>query len=146
MKLYTIGFTKKSAEIFFGTLRCHGIQRLIDIRLNPRGQLSGFAKESDLPYLLSNLASGCRYIRVPELAPTKDILDDYRLSGDWSRYAGRFESLMGERKIPEALNRTDFEQEISWLLCSEPTPEQCHRRLVAERLACFWTNVEVIHL
>ena len=146
MKLYTIGFTQKSAEAFFETLRCHGIQRLVDIRLHPGGQLSGFAKQSDLPYLLGNLASGCRYVHLPELAPTKEILNDYRLSGDWSRYAGRFESLMDERKIPEALNQTDFEQEISCLLCSEPIPEQCHRRLVAERLACFWANVEVIHL
>ena len=146
MKLYTIGFTQKSAQVFFETLLYHGIQRLVDIRLHPGGQLSGFAKQSDLPYLLSNLASGCRYVYLPELAPTKDILEDYRSSGDWSRYAGRFESLMDERKIPEILDQADFEKEISCLLCSEPTPEQCHRRLVAERLAALWKTVEVIHL
>ena len=146
MKLYTIGFAQKSAETFFATLREHGVQRLVDIRLNPGGQLSGFAKQSDLPYLLANLAAGCRYDYLPELAPTKEILNDYRSDGDWARYVTRFEALMDERKMPANLNRAEFEQSVSCLLCSEPTSEQCHRRLVAERLAVTWENVEVIHL
>ncbi len=146
MKLYTIGFTQKSAETFFCLLRQHGIQRLVDIRLNPGGQLSGFAKQNDLPYLLANLAANCRYVYQPELAPTKEILTDYRKNGDWQEYAVRFEALMDERQVPENLDRDAFERLSSCLLCSEPTPEQCHRRLVAERIAAAWTDVEVIHL
>jgi len=145
MKLYTIGFAKKSAETFFELLRQHGVQRLVDIRLNPNGQLSGFARQNDLPYLLANLAK-CEYVYAPELAPTKEILADYRKDSDWQQYVTRFEALMDARRIPETLNRTDFENSISCLLCSEPTPEQCHRRLVAERLARAWPDVEIIHL
>ena len=146
MRLYTIGFTQKRAEIFFELLRQHGVQRLVDIRLNPGGQLSGFAKQDDLPYFLSRLAAGCQYIHIPELAPTKEILGDYRSDSDWSRYVVRFESLMDERRIPETLSQADFEAQTSCLLCSEPTPEQCHRRLVAERLAAHWPDIEIIHL
>ena len=146
MKLFTIGFTQKRAETFFELLRQHDVQRLVDIRLNPGGQLSGFAKQDDLPYLLSRLAGGCQYIHVPELAPTKEILGDYRSDSDWSRYVTRFEALMDERRVPEILNRAEFETLTSCLLCSEPTPEQCHRRLVAERLAAHWPDVEIIHL
>lgn len=146
MKLYTIGFTQKRAEEFFTLLRQHGIQRLVDIRLNPTGQLAGFAKKDDLPYFLSNLAGGCTYTHMPELAPTKDLLDDYRKDHDWERYASRFESLMDTQQIPETLDRTGFETMTSCLLCSEPTPGHCHRRLVAERLASHWPNVEVVHL
>jgi uncharacterized protein (DUF488 family) len=146
MKLYTIGFTQKHAATFFELLRQHGVRRLIDIRLKPGGQLSGFAKQNDLPYFLSELVAGCQYVHMPELAPTKDILDNYRSDSDWPRYVARFEALMDERGIPEALNRVEFETLTSCLLCSEPTPEQCHRRLVAERLAACWPNVEVIHL
>jgi uncharacterized protein (DUF488 family) len=146
MRLYTIGFTQKRAETFFELLRQHGVQRLVDIRLNPGGQLSGFAKQDDLPYFLSRLAAGCQYIHVPELAPTKEILSDYRSDSDWSRYVMRFEALMDERRVPETLSRADFEAQTSCLLCSEPTPEQCHRRLVAERLAAHWPDVEIIHL
>ncbi len=146
MKIYTIGFTQKSAETFFELLRQHNVRRLIDIRLKPNGQLAGFAKQSDLPYFLNKLVDGCQYIYMPELAPTEEILQEYRKSRDWQRYAQRFERLMDERRIPDALNKEAFEKELSCLLCSEPTAEKCHRRLVAERLAARWGNVEVVHL
>jgi hypothetical protein len=49
MKLYTIGFTKKSAERFFGLLllRKAGVTTLVDVRLNNVSQLAGFAKRDD---------------------------------------------------------------------------------------------------
>jgi uncharacterized protein (DUF488 family) len=146
MKLYTIGFTQTRAEEFFTRLRENGVQRLVDIRVNPHGQLSGFARQEDLPYFLRELAAGCEYVHLPVLAPTKEILKDYRDDGDWPRYVARFEALMDERNIPDALDRAGFESAAGCLLCSEATPEQCHRRLVAERLAARWPNVEIIHL
>lgn len=146
MKLYTIGFTQKRAEVFFGLLQRNGIQRLVDIRLNPGGQLSGFAKQEDLPYFLSRLANDCQYIHLPELAPTREILEDYRKGLSWSYYEQRFQALMDERRIPETLNQSDFQQQVSCLLCSEAKPEKCHRRLVAERMAAFWPEFEIVHL
>ncbi len=146
MKIYTIGFTQKRAETFFTLLRQHDIRRLVDIRVSPDGQLSGFAKKDDLPYFLSRLADGCTYVHMPELAPSKEILREYREDGNWARYVERFESLMSARNIPISLDRAAFEAQDSCLLCSEPTPKQCHRRLVAERLAASWPNVEIVHL
>jgi uncharacterized protein (DUF488 family) len=146
MKLYTIGFTQKRAEEFFGLLREHGVQRVVDIRLNPNGQLAGFAKKEDLPYFLRELADGCEYVHMVELAPTKEILEAYRKDGDWERYVERFERLMDERGIPDTLDRSAFERLVSCLLCSEPSPHHCHRRLVAERLKRRWADVEVVHL
>lgn len=146
MKVYTIGFAQKRAETFFELLRQHGVQRLVDVRANPNGQLSGFAKKADLPYFLANLADGCQYTHMPELAPAKDILKDYRTDSDWPRYVASFEELMDAREIPEVLDWAAFESLTSCLLCSEATPEKCHRRLVAERLAAQWPNVEIVHL
>ncbi len=146
MKLYTIGFTQKRAETFFELLRCNGIQRLVDIRVSPDGQLSGFTRKDDLPYFLDRLADGCEYVHRPELAPTKEILKDYRADRDWDRYVHRFEALLDERHVPDILDRDEFEAAVSCLLCSEATPEQCHRRLVAERLAKHWPDVEIVHL
>lgn len=145
MNLYTIGFTQKSAERFFTLLRENGVQRLVDTRLNPGGQLSGFAKGSDLTWFLSELI-GCDYIHMPQLAPTTEILHDYRKDRNWVRYVQRFEATMDARGIPKALERTSFETATSCLLCSEATPEHCHRRLVAERLAAAWPGTTVIHL
>ena len=145
MRLYTIGFTKKPAERFFGLLREHGVGRLVDVRLHPGGQLAGFAKQADLRYFLDRLA-GCDYHHMPELAPTDDILSGYRRDRDWNRYVRRFEALMDERGVPGSLDRDVFAERGCCLLCSEATPERCHRRLVAERLTGAWDGVEVVHL
>jgi uncharacterized protein (DUF488 family) len=145
MKIYTIGFTQKTAEQFFGLLRSNQIQRLVDIRLRPDSQLAGFAKKADLVYFLQELANACQYVQMPELAPTNEILDEYRKDKNWTRYLLQFHALMDERNIPEAMNQKDFEAS-SALLCSETTPEYCHRRLVAERMAAAWPGVEIVHL
>ena len=146
MKIYTIGFTQKSAREFFQLLKDHQIQRLVDIRLKPSGQLSAFARQEDLPYFLDELADHCQYVHMPVLAPSKEILQDYRSGGNWADYVVRFEALMDERGIPAVLDPGEFEQFRSCLLCSEATPQQCHRRLVAERLQAQWPDVEIIHL
>ena len=145
MRLYTIGFTKKSAETFFALLQKNGIQRVIDIRLHPGGQLAGFTKQDDLAYFLSRLIN-CDYRHLEALVPTDDIFAAFRENRDWDELARRFEALMDERHIPQALDRTLFEEKVCCLLCSEARPDKCHRRLVAERLAQHWPGTEIIHL
>ena len=145
MRLYTIGFTRKPAERFFGLLREHGVERLVDIRLHPDGQLAGFAKRADLPFFLDRLA-GCDYRHVVDLAPSEEILSGYRNDHDWNRYVKRFEALMDERDVPGSLDQAMFRERTCCLLCSEATPDRCHRRLVAERLARAWPGVEIVHL
>jgi uncharacterized protein (DUF488 family) len=144
MRLFTIGFTKKTAAKFFGLLRGSGAKRVVDVRLNNVSQLAGFAKKDDLAYFLKEVA-GMDYVHVPELAPTQEMLDAYKKEkGDWRLYEQRFLGLMRERKIEEKLPRSIFEG--GCLLCSEDRPHQCHRRLVAEYLQQHWGDVEVKHL
>jgi uncharacterized protein (DUF488 family) len=145
MLLYTIGFTRKSAKEFFAILQKNDIRRVIDIRLNPHGQLAGFSKQADLVYFLKTI-NACDYAHLPDLAPTREILDSYRKNHDWDEYTRRFEQLMDQRAVPESLDRQVFENGPVCLLCSEETPDRCHRRLVAERLARAWENVEIRHL
>ena len=144
MKVYTIGFTKKSASDFFELLQQSGAKRLVDVRLNNVSQLSGFAKKDDLAYFLQKL---CRmqYIHMPELAPTPEMLKDYRQGRkDWESYEREFLALMEERQ----LGKMGIKRKIAnaCLLCSEHEPERCHRRLVAEYLNRHWGNVEIVHL
>src|SRR6185503_17779633 len=117
MKLYTIGFTQKTAQTFFELLRANGVQRLLDIRLRPGGQLSAFARQEDLPFFLHELVNGCEYRHLPMLAPTAEILKDYRIDEDWDHYVKHFEALMDERGVPGILDRADFEMPAC-LLCS----------------------------
>jgi uncharacterized protein (DUF488 family) len=145
MDVFTIGFAKKSAKDFFNLLQKNNIEYIIDVRLNSKGQLAGFTKQDDLSFFLDRLLN-CKYVQIKTLAPTKELLSQYRKSNDWNEYANNFELLMDERKIPFALNKELFEKSICCLLCSEARPEKCHRRLVAERMAKYWPNVKVCHI
>ncbi|WP_225413595.1 DUF488 domain-containing protein [Stigmatella hybrida] len=145
MKLYTIGFTQKSAQQFFEALKRAGVKKLVDTRLNTTSQLSAFAKRDDLRYFLQALC-GASYHPFPSLAPTQGMLDDLKKHrGAWEDYAPRFQALMRERQAIEALERSFFEEPCC-LLCSEASPEHCHRRLVAEALQRRWKEIEIIHL
>lgn len=146
MEIFTIGFTRTTAQDFFGRLRANNIERLLDVRLHNRSQLAGFAKERDLAYFLRELL-GADYEHAPLLAPTQEILDAYKKKGamPWEEYERRFLDLVAERKIERELDRLAFERRTV-LLCSEDTPDRCHRRLVAEYLAEHWSGVEIVHL
>lgn len=146
MKVYTIGFTKKSARSFFETLKNSGAKRLVDVRLNNKSQLAGFAKRDDLCYFLKELRSvNLEYIHVPELAPTREMLRDYRKRKmSWDTYERKFLELMQERRIEETVPKDVLED--SCLLCSEHEPDRCHRRLVVEYLQERWGNIDVDHL
>ena len=143
MRLYTIGFTKKSASQFFETLRAAGIARVVDVRLNNVSQLAGFAKKQDLAYFLDKICA-IQYRHVPLLAPTQQMLDSYKKHrGEWGEYERKFLQLMKDRRI-----ETAWAQELrdtDCLLCSEEKPDHCHRRLVAEYLAVHH-DIRIQHL
>ncbi|MET8477215.1 DUF488 domain-containing protein [Streptomyces sp. NBC_00464] len=144
MKLYTIGFTKKSAEKFFGLLREVGVTALVDVRLNNVSQLSGFAKRDDLRYFLGEIC-GAQYAHRTELAPTKEMLDAYKKRDiGWAAYEERFLELIKARQIEETIRREVFDNAV--LLCSEDNAQHCHRRLVADYLAQQWDDVTIEHL
>lgn len=144
MEIYTIGFTQKSAAQFFGLLKQHRIGRLVDVRLNNVSQLAGFSKRDDLAYFLRELV-GAEYRHEPLLAPTQELLDDFKKRrGSWDNYERRFLALMQERQIEE-IDRSQFSTPTA-LLCSEATPERCHRRLVIEYLDAHWGGVGAVHL
>ncbi len=144
MKLYTIGFTKSTAESFFARLKQAGVKKVIDVRLNNVSQLAGFAKKEDLQYFLKEIC-GIDYEHRPELAPTQEILDTYKKQhGDWTAYEKEITTLMAERRIESAIPHAAIDG--ACLLCSEDKPLHCHRRLVAEYLKDKWGDLDIIHL
>ncbi len=144
MKLHTIGFTKKTAEEFFNCLQKAGVRRIIDIRLNNTSQIAGFAKSRDLKYFLHAIA-GIDYVHIPDFAPTQDIIDNYKKrKGSWIEFESKFKDLMANRKIDEIA--VNVLRDNDCLLCSEHTPEYCHRRLVAEYFQEKLGKIKIIHL
>jgi uncharacterized protein (DUF488 family) len=144
MKIFTIGFTKKSAESFFTMLQRAGVKRLVDVRLNNVSQLAGFTKRDDLRFFTKAICK-IDYVHIPDLAPTQEILDEYKKhKGDWGLYESQFLDLMTMRRIEDKVPRDVLDG--SCLLCSEDKPHHCHRRLVAQYLREKWGNVEIVHI
>jgi len=145
MDIYTIGFTKKTAQTFFKLLEMNRVDLLVDIRLNPNSQLAGFSKQENLPYFLEKLIR-CGYAYEALLAPSKELLSAYRKEKDWDVYEKDYLALLKKRRVPDTLDKCMFEEQRACLLCSEPKADFCHRRLAAEYLQKQWNDVLISHL
>lgn len=143
MNIFTIGFSQKNAEEFFTLLTDNSVKRLIDIRLNNKSQLAGFANAKHLPYFLK--LHNIDYEYKPELAPTKELLDGYKKKEiSWLEYEKVYNKILADRDILKNISINELSDCV--LLCSEPTAEQCHRRLAAEYLAENSKNMKIKHL
>jgi len=143
-RLFTIGFTKKTAEEFFSKLKGSHVRSLLDIRLNNSSQLAGFTKKPDLEYFLMEIGK-IRYAHLPQFCPTNEIMDGYKSRRlTWQEYEKRFLALMTERKVENSVSRESLN--YGCLLCSEDKPDRCHRSLVGRYLSDRLGSLEVIHL
>jgi uncharacterized protein (DUF488 family) len=143
MTIYTIGFAQKNAEDFFALLTENGVKKLVDIRLNNKSQLAGFANAKHLPYFLK--LHNIEYEYKVELAPYKELLKGYK-DGliSWEEYVKIYNQLLIKRDVLKNISIEELDNIV--LLCSEPTAEQCHRRLMAEYLADNFKNITIKHL
>lgn len=147
MNIYTIGFTKSSAEHFFSRLIDNNIKIVLDVRINNTSQLAGFSKYPDIEYFLKSIAD-IQYMSDINFAPTDSILKDYKNKDiSWEEYEKRFAILMNERNI-EGYIKKNYDIALTksiCLLCSEDKANKCHRRLIAEYFKNAFGN-NIIHL
>jgi uncharacterized protein (DUF488 family) len=144
IKLYTIGFTGKSAQKFFELLEKNGVKKIVDTRISNGSQLSGFAKGPDLKFFARRLAN-IDYEHNLDFAPTKALLDRYRKKEiTWDEYTAEYLNLLETRAIKTTVDLASLHD--CCLLCSEHSPEKCHRRLLAEYLQAINPDIQVIHL
>ncbi|MDD3824466.1 MAG: DUF488 domain-containing protein [Anaerolineae bacterium] len=141
----TIGTTQKSLEQFIRLLQGAGVDAVVDVRLRNTSQLAGFAKRDDLAFLLTE-GFGIQYEHRPDLAPTAEIMDAYKAGRDWPAYEREFLALLAQRGTEEIGHELLARYRCPCLLCAEPQPHRCHRRLVAEWWARHIPGLEVVHL
>ena len=143
--LYTIGFTKKSAEQFFNLLRDNDVKQLIDVRISNSSQLAGFAKGKDLEFFVKEICH-IPYKHIIDFAPSKELLDQWhKQEVTWEEYVKVYTDLLKDRDVLRKYGVKPFDG--SCFLCSEDTPEQCHRRLLAEYFKKHSADpVKIVHL
>ena len=145
-KIFTIGFTKKTAEEFFTLLEKNFVSVLVDIRLNNTSQIAGFSKSPDLAFFLKKICN-IGYVHDQNFVPNKKILNDFKQNKiTWFDYNVEFLTLLEERNISAHIENFYFGLDRICFLCSEPTAEHCHRKIVAERFLKPFPNAEIIHL
>lgn len=144
-EIFTIGFTAKRAEDFFNLLRSRSVNTVLDVRLNNKSQLSGFAKKDDLKFFLNEIGR-ISYIEATDLAPESEMLKRYqRKEISWDEYADRYLNLITRRNVERLIDKSKVIGNC--LLCSEHLPHHCHRRLAAEYLNSQWgTALKITHL
>ena len=85
------------------------------------------------------------YSHRPDLAPTQELLNEYKKrKGEWTAFESGFLKLMQQREVENNVDPTILDG--ACLLCSEDSPDHCHRRLVAEYLRGAWGELEIVHL
>ena len=143
-RIFTIGYAGKDAQEFFTILKQGGIKKVVDVRLYITSQLAGFTKSRDIEYFLRTIV-GADYIHLPIMAPTKQLLNDYKKGQiSWPQYEDMFNAIIAQRQIERHLTAQDMD--MNCFLCSEAKADKCHRRLIAEYLARHWQNVSIQHL
>lgn len=145
LKIFSIGFEKRSPDQLLGKLNSNGISRLVDVRCFPDVETAGYAKRDNLKLLLEK--GGIEYLHYPLLAPTPELLKDYFDNGvPWANYEAKYNAILAERKIEDQIQK-DFFYQPSCVLCLEHSPEKCHRRLALEYLKNTWNkSIEIVHL
>ncbi|HEY6043223.1 MAG TPA: DUF488 domain-containing protein [Anaerolineae bacterium] len=144
MKLMTIGYEGLTSKEFFAILRANKVQKIIDVRELPLSHKPGFSKSA------LSLAAKTRkiaYVHVPELGTSREIRHDYHADHNWKRFARRFKaSLNKHEEAVEELARL-VTRERCCLVCFEADALQCHRSIVAERVAgVIGSSLTVMHL
>ena len=146
ISVYTIGTQRTPLSVFIQPLQAAGVDVVVDVRLRNTSHLAGYTKRDDLAFLLAE-GFGIAYEHHPELAPTPEILDAYRKDHDWDAYVASFLPLLLSRPVTLSVGRGIVSRYVApCLLCREPTPDQCHRRLVAEFWASHLSGVVAVHL
>ncbi|NLD46207.1 MAG: DUF488 domain-containing protein [Clostridiaceae bacterium] len=144
IQLFTIGFTQKTASEFFTLLKNNGVKKIIDIRINNKSQLAGFAKGSDLEYFAQEILR-IPYVHRIDFAPTTDLLKRYRDKKiSWKQYEVEYLQLLVERDVINQIDEVLLDGAV--LMCSEHLPDKCHRRLLAEYFLNRFQDISIKHL
>lgn len=144
MELFTIGYTKKSAEKFFGIITDNKIEIVADVRLYNSTQLAGFSKSADLQYFLKKIC-GCNYIALKQLAPNPSLFENYKNGKTtWNEYEKIYNKFLDTQANLDFFYA--FKNKRICILCAESTPEHCYRRLIAQKISKTYDNVKITHL
>jgi len=129
LRIWTIGHSNRSIEVFLELLREHSIQVLADIRSFPTSKIEHFKREEMERWLPEN---GIEYVWLGK------ELGGYR-KGGYKRHMRTKLFREGVKKLLEIAK-----EKRTCIMCMEKNPKYCHRRFISAYLER--KGVEVIHI
>ena len=126
--IFTIGYEGIDLARFLALLAHHGIETLVDIREMPLSRKPGFSKTALRAAV--NL-SGFEYMHIAALGCPKDVRNQYKADGDWSRYKKGFLRYLNSQETAIAELAALSTTSNCALLCFESDHNYCHRSMVA---------------
>ena len=139
-KIFTIGFSGKSPDVFLDVLNAARISCVWDIRQWRTSTYVPYYNGDNLTAVLGN-----RYEYHPELAPTPDILIKYKDKKiNWDEYEKMYRELLQKRDPLQNCDASKIDRIC--LMCTEKYATQCHRRLAAEYIAEQFPDIEIVNL
>lgn len=143
LKVWTLGHSNRPLATFLELVRSGGLGRIVDVRRFPRSrwpQFSGAALAQSLA------AIGVDHVHLVDLGGRREPRADSRNLGLREPAFRGYADHMQSREFAAAFERLlELAREApTAVLCSEARWQDCHRRLLADRLS--FAGVEVVHL
>ncbi len=130
---YTAGYEGLHIDAFLNRLLGDGIQRLIDVRINPAARRFGYHK-STLSRLCGRI--GIEYCHYPQLGIRSELRRNLQTQEDYMRlFVDYVQTTLSEESDAIATVTDLMEEKPSVLMCIEADPQMCHRTLVARAVA-----------
>ena len=143
-ELFTMGYEGISIESFIDNLKVNNINCIIDVRALPLSRKPGFSK-TQLARRLNDVK--IQYIHLPELGSPKDIRDELKSTRNYKAFFKKMEKYLAGKKetIQQAYNHVINTR--CCLLCFERFAEQCHRKIVAEKIkSTNGDSLQIMHI
>lgn len=131
-KVFTIGYEGRSLDGLIRELTTRGIEQLIDVRQRASSRKPGFSKTA----LRSGLEeAGISYHHMPELGSPGDVRRALREGGSVTAFMREYGAYLDTREEAYGMLRELVLRRPSAMMCFERDRAQCHRSILADRLA-----------
>jgi len=130
-ELFTVGYEGATIDSFISNLQANNINCILDVRTLPLSRKPGFSKNQLAGKLMR---VKILYIHLPELGAPNDIRDGLKSTRDYSTFFDKMEEYLNGKKdvLKQAYHHVVNSR--CCLMCFEHLAEQCHRKIVAERI------------
>jgi uncharacterized protein (DUF488 family) len=143
-ELFTIGYEGISIDSFVDSLQANDVRCVLDVRALPLSRKPGFSKTK-----LAERLRGARidYVHLRELGTPKDVRDRVKSTRDYVTFFDKMEKYLTGKKDAIGQAYDHVVKTRCCLMCFERLAEQCHRKLVAEKIkATNGDDIQITHI